>query len=237
MPLRQIILDTETTGLRIEDGHRIIEIGCLEMIDRKLSGRHFHRYLNPERDIEAAALAVHGISSEFLKDKPLFSDIASELMNFISGAELIIHNAPFDLSFMNQELKNLNANWKEVTAYCAVIDTLVMARQLHVGQRNNLDALCKRYGIDHSKRDLHGALLDAHLLAHVYLAMTGGQGSFFDDINEVQAVIQHKESIVSQSLKKKYQLVIIHANEMELSEHQHYLESMRKQAKVIWSDE
>src|SRR5437868_1561540 len=158
--MRQIILDTETTGLRVEDGHRIIEIACLEMVNRKLTGEHYHQFVNPLREVEAAAMAVHGITNAFLTDKPIFSEIAKDLMKFIDGAELIIHNAPFDVSFLNNELFLSGQNYKTIAEYCSVIDTLSMARKLHPGQRNSLDALCKRYGVDNSKRDLHGALID-----------------------------------------------------------------------------
>jgi len=172
--MRQIILDTETTGLEPEDGHRVIEIGCVELIDRRLSGRHFHQYLNPERDIEDGALEVHGISREFLLDKPVFADVVEELLEFVEGAELIIHNAPFDVGFLDAELALLGRP-DCVTDHARVLDTLELARDLHPGQRNSLDALCKRYEVDDSSRSLHGALLDAELLADVYLAMTGGQ--------------------------------------------------------------
>ena len=228
MSLRQILLDTETTGIRVEDGHRVIEIACVEMIDRKLTGKHFQSYVNPEREVEAGALAIHGITNEFLQDKPVFSLIANDLMDFISGAELIIHNAPFDLSFVNNELVLTRQGWKSVTDYCRVIDTLRMARQLHAGQRNSLDALCKRYGVDHSKRELHGAMLDAHLLAQVYLAMTGGQGSFFDSLNENQTTTV-KESKTEMSVPiQKHDLVVLKANEKELEEHKKYLEALKK---------
>jgi len=172
--MRQIILDTETTGLEPADGHRVIEIGCVELIDRRLSGQHFHQYLNPERDIEDGALEVHGISREFLQDKPVFADVVDEFLEFIQGAELIIHNAPFDLGFLDAELTLLGRE-DRMADHVEVLDTLELARDLHPGQRNNLDALCKRYEIDDSSRSLHGALLDAELLAEVYLAMTGGQ--------------------------------------------------------------
>lgn len=231
---RQIVLDTETTGLRVEDGHRIIEIGCVEMIDRKLTNNHFHYYVNPERDIEAGALAIHGITSDFLKDKPIFIDIASKFMDYVSGAELIIHNAPFDLSFLNHELALVQRGWKSINHYCSVIDTLQIARQLHVGQRNNLDALCKRYSIDNSKRELHGALLDAHLLAHVYLAMTGGQGSFFDALGEVQLSTQQATPISSNIPIQKYNLTILEATQEELADHSQYMELMKNQGKCIW---
>lgn len=203
--MRQVVLDTETTGIRVEDGHRIIEIGCLELINRRLTDKRFHTYLNPYRDIEAGAVAVHGITNEFLQDKPAFHLIVDEFMNFISGSELIIHNAPFDLSFINNELQLTRHTWKPVTEYCNVIDTLQMARQLHVGQRNSLDALCKRYKVDNSKRDLHGALLDANLLAQVYLAMTGGQGSFFDMLQSKQTA---GEKNVDASLPQYYKTII-----------------------------
>ena len=173
--MRQVVLDTETTGLDPEEGHRVIEIGAVELIDRRLSGKHFHTYLNPQRDIEDEALEVHGISREFLLDKPLFADVAGEFLHFIEGAELIIHNAPFDLGFLDRELSQLPGCPGRVADFATVLDTLELARELHPGQRNNLDALCKRYEVDNSSRTLHGALLDAEILADVYLAMTGGQ--------------------------------------------------------------
>ncbi len=222
MPHRQIVLDTETTGLSVDEGHKIIEMGCVEIIDRKITGQTFQRYINPEREVESAALTVHGISNEFLRDKPLFSHVSHEFMDFISGAELIIHNAPFDISFINHELKSAKQGWKAITHYSHIVDTLVLARQLHVGQRNSLDALCKRYGIDLAKRELHGALLDAHLLARVYLAMTGGQGSFFDDLHDASAMQDDQPSFVP--LKKKYQLVVLQASEEESAEHERYFD-------------
>jgi DNA polymerase-3 subunit epsilon len=173
--MRQIILDTETTGLEVEQGHRIIEIGALEMIDRKLTGREFHSYLNPEREIEQGALEVHGITPEFLEDKPRFAEVAADLLQFIGESELIIHNAPFDLGFIDYELSLMGNEHPGLTDTVPVLDTLELARELHPGQRNNLDALCKRYEVDNSSRTLHGALLDAAILADVYLAMTGGQ--------------------------------------------------------------
>lgn len=173
-PPRQIVLDTETTGLEPEQGHRIIEIGCVELIDRRPTGNDFHQYLQPDREIDPEAIAVHSITNEFLADKPRFADVAADLMAYLSGAELIIHNAPFDVGFIDAELSRLDG-WGPLEQYCAIVDTLTMARQLHPGQRNNLDVLCTRYDIDNSHRDKHGALLDAQLLADVYLAMTGGQ--------------------------------------------------------------
>jgi len=173
--MRQIVLDTETTGLEPEQGHRIIEIGCVELVNRRLSGRTYHQYINPKREIDAGAIEVHGITNEFLSDKPEFAQVADEFMDFIRGAELIIHNAPFDIGFIDHECKLLGGGHGRVTDQCSVIDTLVMARQLHPGRRNNLDALCGRYYVDNTQRDLHGALLDAEILADVYVAMTSGQ--------------------------------------------------------------
>src|SRR5210317_1243218 len=172
--MRQIILDTETTGLETSEGHRIIEIGCVELVDRRPSQNHFHQYINPERDIEDGALEVHGISREFLLDKPVFADVVEDLLKFVEGSELIIHNAPFDVGFLDYEL-SLLGRADRVTDHASVLDTLELARDLHPGQRNSLDALCKRYDVDNSSRTLHGALLDAEILADVYLAMTGGQ--------------------------------------------------------------
>jgi DNA polymerase-3 subunit epsilon len=178
--MRQVVLDTETTGLEPEQGHRIIEIGAVELIDRRATGRHFHRYLNPERDIDAGALDVHGITLEFLADKPKFADIAEEFLAFVSGAELVIHNAPFDVSFIEYELSLLGEpDIRSIASICTVIDSLALARHKHPGQKNGLDALCRRYGVDNSHRELHGALLDAEILADVYLAMTGGQTALF----------------------------------------------------------
>lgn len=174
--MRQIVLDTETTGLEVSDGHRIIEIGCIELRNRRPTGRTWHRYVQPERAVDAGALRVHGITGEFLAAQPRFAEVAGELIEFISGTELVIHNAPFDVGFLDAEFARL-AEATTVAALCSVIDTLALARRMHPGQRNSLDALCRRYGVDASNRDLHGALLDARLLADVYLAMTGGQGA------------------------------------------------------------
>lgn len=236
MAQRQVILDTETTGMRVEDGHRIIEIGCVEMINRKLTGQTFHYYLNPLREIDTGAMQVHGITNEFLQDKPLFKDIVQEFMQFIAGAEVIIHNAPFDVAFLNQELLLLNAIWKSLTDHCTILDTLPLARKLHVGQRNSLDALCKRYGIDNSKRDLHGALLDSHLLAQVYLAMTGGQGSFFDTVTETPLHTAAEQLTTVAHNHKQYNLVVLAADEHELAAHEAYLAAMRKAGKCLWLD-
>ena len=174
-PVRQIVLDTETTGIGPEQGHRIIEVGCLELYGRRRTGATFHHYLNPERAVDPGALQVHGLDNEFLADKPLFAAVAAEFIEFVRGAELIIHNAPFDVGFLNAELARLGDEWGRLEDYCAIHDSLAQARLLHPGQRNSLDALCGRYGVDNSNRQLHGALLDADILAEVYLAMTGGQ--------------------------------------------------------------
>jgi len=176
--MRQIVLDTETTGLEPELNHRVIEIGCVELVNRRTTGRTFHRYLNPERDVDDGALAVHGISRTDLDGQPRFADIVEELLAFVAGAELVIHNAAFDVAFLDAELARVAGEPRQIGALCQVIDTLALARELHPGQRNSLDALCKRYDVDNSTRELHGALLDARLLADVYLAMTGGQGAF-----------------------------------------------------------
>ena len=222
--MRQIILDTETTGRETSEGHRIIEIGCLELIDRRLTQRHFHCYLNPERDSDAGALAVHGLTTEFLQDKPLFTSIVDEFIMFIKDAELIIHNAPFDLGFLDYEIKLAKTNYKKITHYCQILDTLPLARQLHPGQRNSLDALCKRYEIDNSKRERHGALLDAELLARVYLAMTGGQTNLFDDnpiIN--QALISEIKRNVN-----LHQPPVLTASTEELEAHKNCLANIKK---------
>jgi DNA polymerase-3 subunit epsilon len=181
--MRQIVLDTETTGLEPEQGHRIIEIGCVELKERRLTGNNFHVFLQPDREIDAGAVEVHGITNEFLADKPRFVDVASDLMDYLRGAELIIHNAPFDVGFLDAELARL-ADGTTIAAHCSVLDTLVLARQKHPGQRNSLDALCGRYDVDNSRRDKHGALLDAEILADVYLAMTGGQRALSLDADQ-----------------------------------------------------
>ncbi|MCP4432565.1 MAG: DNA polymerase III subunit epsilon [Gammaproteobacteria bacterium] len=173
--MRQIVLDTETTGLETSQGHRIIEIGCVEIVERRVTDNYWHHYINPEREVDAGAFEVHGISNEFLLDKPFFADLTDDFLNYIEGAELVIHNAPFDVGFLNYELERLDCKGPTIDSICSVLDTLVMARQKHPGQKNNLDSLCKRYDIDNSHRTVHGALLDARILADVYLFMTGGQ--------------------------------------------------------------
>ncbi len=175
--MRQVIVDTETTGLDPREGHRIIEIGCVELIDRRHTSRHFHQYVRPDRDIDEGALQVHGITKEFLADKPGFAEVVEDLIGFLDGAELVIHNAPFDVGFINYELALAGKKFGRIEDRCAIVDTLALARELHPGQKNNLDALCKRYQVDNAQRELHGALLDAQILADVYLAMTGGQAT------------------------------------------------------------
>jgi DNA polymerase III subunit epsilon len=179
--IRQVVLDTETTGINPKEGHKIIEIGCVELINRRLTRNHFHVYLNPDREIDAGAIEVHGITNEFLKDKLRFANVVEDFIRFTQGAELIIHNAPFDVGFLNHELALLPGEDRRVETNSTVFDTLAYARKKHPGARNSLDALCKRYGIDNSHRELHGALLDAEILAEVYLLMTGGQASLLDE--------------------------------------------------------
>ncbi len=232
--MRQIVLDTETTGIGHEFGHRIIEIGCIELVDRKLTGRHFHTYLNPERAVDEGAFRVHGISTEFLADKPSFKEMAKPFWDFVDGAELIIHNAPFDLGFLNAELKTIQ--WpKAITDECAVIDTLVLARDKHPGQRNNLDALCKRYEIDNSNRQLHGALLDAEILAFVYLAMTGGQTHLFMEEETSPSLSKaHAELAVAQLSSHS---PIIFANADEQEKHRGFVEMLVKKSGVNYWDQ
>jgi len=236
MSQRQIILDTETTGLEPADGHRIIEIGCVEIRNRRKGDRVFHQYLNPDRPIEDGAFEVHGISSEFLADKPVFADIAQDLLDFVRDSEVIIHNAPFDVAFINAELKLLGKKWGRLQDYCKITDTLVMARELHPGQKNSLDALCSRYQIDNSQRDLHGALLDAQILLDVYLAMTGGQGHLLldDDQTSAGGTVKHK-----MLTRKNGALRRIFPTDDELQAHQKRLDSINKESggKCVWLKE
>jgi len=185
--MRQIVLDTETTGLEPGDGHRIIEIGCIEILDRRVTRNSFHTYINPEREVDPGALEVHGIDNRFLRDKRRFAEVAAEFLAFVQGAELLIHNAAFDVGFLNHELKRMAHAVADIRSVCGVLDTLELARRQHPGQKNNLDALCKRYSVDNSGREYHGALLDAQLLAEVYLAMTGGQGALVLDAEEARS--------------------------------------------------
>lgn len=223
--MRQIVLDTETTGISFQEGHRIIEIGCVELINRKITSRHFHYYINPQREIDAGAQAVHGISIDFLKDKPIFSDIADEFLEFIRDAELIIHNASFDLGFLNGELRKIHPRFSKIESMQSVLDTLIMARKKHAGQKNSLDALCKRYNINLSERDLHGALLDAKLLAQVYLAMTGGQINLLAAENERSQISNHAEK-KSFLPNRHYQLQAVQLSESEELLHHQYMQTL-----------
>lgn len=215
--MRQVVLDTETTGLDPSQGHRVIEIGCVEIINRKLTNRHFHCYLNPDRDIDAGAIEVHGITPAFLADKPRFYQIESEFLAFVDGAELVIHNAPFDIGFLNEELARSDSTNTSMDSFCTVLDSLVLARQRHPGQRNNLDALCKRYGIDNTQRELHGALLDAEILADLYLVMTSGQRNLL--LKDEESPEQRSESRATRTAKKRPKLDVIKASEEELAAH------------------
>lgn len=241
--MRQIVLDTETTGLEPSDGHRIIEIGCVELINRRLTGNNFHVYLQPDRKIDQGAIEVHGITNEFLADKPRFKDVADEFMAYIDGGELVIHNAPFDVGFMDHELRLLNqtegTGWQETSTYCGILDTLVMARKMHPGKRNTLDALCKRYDIDNSQRTLHGALLDAEILADVYLMMTGGQTDLV--LAESDSSDNNDDAVGVQTVQyldeDRPELPIIRASAEELQAHEESLEKVRKASdSCIWDE-
>lgn len=239
-PNRQIVLDTETTGMN-QDGknhyenHKIIEIGAVEIVNRRLTGNHFHVYINPLRLVDPEAFNVHGISDEFLVDKPIFKDVANEFIQFIDGAELIIHNASFDVGFMDYEFRLANIDY--ITAsHCIITDTLAMARKIFPGKRNNLDVLCERYQIDNSHRTLHGALLDAEILAEVYLAMTGGQTSLsFNHEEGGQSQLAAMQSTQHKISRSQHNLKIIHANELELEEHNKSLDKIDKKSDgSIW---
>ena len=228
--MRQIVLDTETTGLDPSLGHRIIEIAAIEMINRQITGRDYHCYINPEREIDAGALEVHGISNEFLIDKPKFIDVASDFLEFIEGGELIIHNAPFDVAFLNAELEQLGRG--PVTGFCeAITDTLKIARDLHPGKRNSLDALCERYSIDKSARTLHGALIDTRLLAEVYLAMTRGQESLLMEVDAGDAAADARGV-----LQGDLELIVVRATSDELDQHVRQLDDIDKSAEngCLW---
>ncbi|AQZ95492.1 DNA polymerase III subunit epsilon [Halopseudomonas phragmitis] len=230
--MREVVLDTETTGIEPKEGHRIIEIGCVELIGRRLTGRHYHVYINPQREVDEGAIAVHGITNEFLVDKPLFADVVEDFMRFISGARLVIHNAAFDVGFIDSELDRLNAGHGRVIDHCSVLDTLAMAREKHPGQRNSLDALCKRYGVDNSQRDLHGALLDAEILADVYLIMTGGQTalSLAGNGQDSGEGGQHGSVIRRLSEQDRAGLRVLRASEAELAAHAKCLAAVEKSA-------
>lgn len=223
--MRQIVLDTETTGLDPKQGHKIIEIGCVEMINRRLTGNNYHQYLQPDREIDEGAQAVHGISNEFLADKPRFEDIVKDFIEYVDGSELIIHNAPFDVGFLDHELKQVGAEFGKMSTYCTVIDTLVMARKLRPGKKNNLDVLCKEYQVNNAHRELHGALLDSELLAEVYLHMTGGQSTLLLESEEVINNLEDTANAKKISADRK-PLRIIRANDDELKAHQVIIEKM-----------
>lgn len=225
--MRQIVLDTETTGLDPRQGHRIIEIGALELVDRQPSGRQFHVYINPQRDIEAGALEVHGITEEFLRDKPIFAEVAEDLLAFVDGAEMVIHNAPFDIGFIDNELSIMAHEYSSITSVATVLDTLELAKDLHPGQRNNLDALCKRYAVDNTSRSLHGALLDSEILADVYLAMTGGQTDLGLSLESNAADADDDEADLQ---IERPALTVLRANEEELILHQARLEDIKQQS-------
>ncbi|WP_428240882.1 DNA polymerase III subunit epsilon [Gynuella sp.] len=232
--MRQIVLDTETTGISPNE-HRIIEIGCVEVINRKLTGNHFHVYINPQREVEQEAIAVHGITNEFLADKPLFAQIAEEFIEFIRGAQLVIHNAPFDVGFMDMEFSRVPGAPKATRDICTVLDTLVMAREKHPGQKNSLDALCKRYFIDNSHRELHGALLDAEILADVYLMMTGGQTALSLSNEDYTDQDNDDHQTAHRVVVDGAGLPVIAASAEEAAEHDQFLAMMaRKSEAVIW---
>ena len=228
--MRQIALDTETTGINTSDGHRIIEIGCIEMENRRITGKEFHCYINPEREIDEGATRVHGLTYEKLKNEPLFKDIKSDFMNFISDSELIIHNADFDVGFLNYELSLVKSS-NVIEDKALILDTLKMARNMHPGKKNSLDALCNRYEIDRSMRQVHGALIDADLLAKVYLAMTGGQETFV--LNE--ATGHDKEEKLKIQEENSFSLKVIKATSSELDAHENFLSELRDKGECIWN--
>src|ERR1700722_11367842 len=232
--MRQVVLDTETTGLEVEQQHRVIEIGCVELLNRRLTGRRFHQYLNPERDIDEGAVQVHGLTRERLAKEPTFAHVHPEFLEFIRDAELIIHNAPFDVAFLNAEFARVEAAHR-VADLCRVLDSLALARQMHPGQRNSLDALCKRYSVDNSHRDYHGALLDARILAEVYLAMTGGQGSLTLSAESDTVRSRARQAAPTRSMTD-IRLVVIHATEEESAAHEHILALLDKASsgKTVW---
>lgn len=235
--MRQIVLDTETTGIDTRDGHRLIEVGCVELLHRRATGKHFHSYLNPDRDIDEGAQRVHGISREMLADKPRFADIAAALLEFIGSDELVIHNASFDVGFLDYEFSLLGAEAPvRIAERCSVLDTLPLARKLHPGQKNSLDALCKRYNVDNSNRELHGALLDARLLADVYLAMTGGQNTLQLDAGPRKRLAGEGSAEAIAALAAQLKLVVPKASEAEGAAHAKLLELIQKQSggRSVW---
>lgn len=231
--MRQLVVDTETTGLEFSQGHRVIEIACVEMLNRRLSGATFHHYVNPQREIDEAAVEVHGITVAALKDKPTFAELADELLEFIRGAELIIHNAPFDVGFLNSEFELAGRDKDLINQHCTVLDTLAMARQKHPGQRNSLDALCKRHAVDNSQRTMHGALLDAEILADVYLAMTGGQVNLLSGTEELPG---QPPAQVMLTPAERVATPIIYAAAEELEQHEQWLQLLEKESEcgAVW---
>ena len=232
--MRQIVLDTETTGLEAQD-HRIIEIGCIEILDRRITRNSFHTYINPEREVDAGALEVHGIDNRFLKDKPRFAAVVDEFLEFVRGAELVIHNAAFDVGFVDEELKRVSSTVKSIRDICGILDTLELARRQHPGQKNSLDALCKRYSVDNSGREYHGALLDAQLLAEVYLAMTGGQAALvLDTAAESRGF---GKGSAKRLVRGELPLKVLHATAEESAAHEAKLQEVAKVAgaPAIWS--
>lgn len=230
--MRQIVLDTETTGIDPAEGHRIIEIGCVEMKERQLTGRNYHVYINPEREVEAEAITVHGITNEFLADKPKFAAVADEFFEFIKGAELVIHNAAFDVGFMDSEFSRLKP-LRKTADHCGIVDSLAIARAKHPGQKNNLDALCKRYGVDNSNRELHGALLDAEILAEVYLLLTGGQTALSLDAGSENG---GGANSIRRLPADRPRLAVVTANDQENDAHQQFMAKLEKKAgKTLWS--
>ena len=231
--MRQIVLDTETTGLSIAQGHRIIEIGCIELVNRRLTGKELHFFINPDRDIDAGAEAIHGISRADLENKPRFEEISREFLDFIKDAELIIHNASFDVGFLDHELKLMALEKCNIEDYATVLDTLSLARKMHPGQRNSLDALCKRYQVDATKRHIHGALIDSELLAHVYLAMTGGQTAMLLD-EEISDETKYDPKSSSLLQKSIISLKVTKPDNQEINAHNEILEKIRKSSACIW---
>ena len=231
--MRQIALDTETTGINTADGHRVIEIGCVEIENRRITGREYHCYLNPEREIDEGAARVHGLTLDKLRDKPLFNDIAEEFLDFIGNSELVIHNAKFDVGFLDSELSIINHDIQSIEKHALVLDTLALARQMHPGKKNSLDALCNRYMIDRSMRQVHGALIDADLLAKVYLAMTGGQDTF--DLEEVSKNDPSTQKM--ESTRNHLSQILREASKDELQAHEKFLDKMSKDKACLWRQE
>ena len=231
--MRQVVLDTETTGLEVEAGHRILEIGCVEIVGRKLTRRHYHQYINPERESDDGALEVHGITSQFLADKPVFADVWENFLQFVNGSELVIHNAAFDIGFLNREMRLYDRSLGKLTDYCSVVDSLALARNKHPGQKNNLNALCKRYSVDNSQRELHGALLDAEILADVYLLLTGGQVTLGleEEVNNQKGLNSRVDLDSNRPLLK-----VIKADEQELIAHENKLDHLDGKGEIgaVW---